>query len=303
MTTPPKEEAAATEVQATPVQARLGALVLKPTAAESSMKQRSRCGKAQSREILPMAAPGGVGGIGPAGAGQAGGSGGQAFGGGLYVDIFSPQTFIIDSTIANNMATGGVGGMGGQVAGAGGGRWRGKRWLGWGGGIAAIYSFSLYNSTIAANQAIGSSAGPGGPGVSGATQGPTGYTGPAFAGGIWTASDPASTGLVSSFSTIIALNTSTPSGLAGSPDDVEATFASATNTLLGFGDGATLTSSGNAGNLIGIDPKLGPLQDNGGPTPTMALLPGSPAIDAGSNPLTLTTDQRGYRAASRRRRR
>jgi hypothetical protein len=45
-----------------------------------------------------------------------------------------------------------------------------------------------------------------------------------------------------------------------------------------------------------IDPLLGPLQYNGGPTQTMALLPGSRAIDRGSNalvPAGLTTDQRG----------
>lgn len=41
------------------------------------------------------------------------------------------------------------------------------------------------------------------------------------------------------------------------------------------------------------DPKLGPLQDNGGPTPTRALLAGSPAINAGSNPSGLAHDQRG----------
>src|SRR5262249_58650371 len=47
--------------------------------------------------------------------------------------------------------------------------------------------------------------------------------------------------------------------------------------------------------LIG-DPRLGPLQDHGGPTLTHALLPGSPALDAGSNGLTagITTDQRGF---------
>jgi hypothetical protein len=52
---------------------------------------------------------------------------------------------------------------------------------------------------------------------------------------------------------------------------------------------------------------LGPLQDNGGPTETHALLPGSPAIDAippaectydddgdpGTPPVPLATDQRG----------
>jgi predicted outer membrane repeat protein len=51
-----------------------------------------------------------------------------------------------------------------------------------------------------------------------------------------------------------------------------------------------LTSLGH--NLIGGDPKLGPLQDNGGPTWTMAVLPGSPAIDAGG-PTDSEWDQRG----------
>jgi hypothetical protein len=55
-----------------------------------------------------------------------------------------------------------------------------------------------------------------------------------------------------------------------------------------------------AGDLNGVDPKLGALQNNGGPTLTMALLAGSPAIDAGSGTgcrdwlgRLLTTDQRG----------
>jgi len=39
------------------------------------------------------------------------------------------------------------------------------------------------------------------------------------------------------------------------------------------------------------DPLLGPLQDNGGPTQTMALLAGSPAIGGGANCPAL--DQRG----------
>ena len=44
---------------------------------------------------------------------------------------------------------------------------------------------------------------------------------------------------------------------------------------------------------IAADPMLGPLDDNGGPTRTLALLDGSPAIDAGSNPFDLEFDQRG----------
>jgi len=57
---------------------------------------------------------------------------------------------------------------------------------------------------------------------------------------------------------------------------------------------------GGPGDLNNIDAKLGRLQDNGGPTETMALLPGSPAIDSGNpsgcpdaNGHLLKTDQRG----------
>jgi len=46
-------------------------------------------------------------------------------------------------------------------------------------------------------------------------------------------------------------------------------------------------------NILGKDPVLGPLKNNGGPTFTHALLTGSPAIDAG-NSYNLSEDQRGY---------
>lgn len=64
-------------------------------------------------------------------------------------------------------------------------------------------------------------------------------------------------------------------------------------------DGSCSVANGVNGNKTG-DPLLGPLEDNGGPTLTHALLPGSPAIDSGSNSLAvdavgspLNTDQRG----------
>jgi hypothetical protein len=47
------------------------------------------------------------------------------------------------------------------------------------------------------------------------------------------------------------------------------------------------------GDQNSTDPMLGPLQDNGGPTFTHALLPGSPAIDQGYNFSGSMTDQRG----------
>ncbi|MCB0059159.1 MAG: DUF11 domain-containing protein, partial [Caldilineaceae bacterium] len=62
--------------------------------------------------------------------------------------------------------------------------------------------------------------------------------------------------------------------------------------------GHNLSSDGSCnlngpGDLPDTDPLLGPLQDNGGPTFTYALLPGSPAIDAGDNSTCPETDQRG----------
>jgi CSLREA domain-containing protein len=62
-----------------------------------------------------------------------------------------------------------------------------------------------------------------------------------------------------------------------------------------------IISGVSTGVITGVDPALGPLQNNGGPTFTQALLGSSPAIEAG-NPLgcndiqgqPLTADQRGF---------
>ncbi len=74
----------------------------------------------------------------------------------------------------------------------------------------------------------------------------------------------------------------------------------------GFGPAGFLTSLGNnlengtmcrglsnPPDLVGVNPKLGPLKNNGGPTLTFALLSGSPAINKGNNSLCPLTDQRG----------
>ena len=50
---------------------------------------------------------------------------------------------------------------------------------------------------------------------------------------------------------------------------------------------------GVAGDISGVNPLLGPLADNGGTTFTRALLPGSPATDAGDNTACPDSDQRG----------
>ncbi|MBI5282049.1 MAG: DUF11 domain-containing protein, partial [Candidatus Solibacter usitatus] len=58
-------------------------------------------------------------------------------------------------------------------------------------------------------------------------------------------------------------------------------------------DSANTCGFASAGDLINTNPNLGPLANNGGPTFTHALLPGSPAIDAGNNTGCPATDQRG----------
>jgi hypothetical protein len=71
---------------------------------------------------------------------------------------------------------------------------------------------------------------------------------------------------------------------------------SGTLTSLGHNlssDTTCTASFAQVGDLNNVNPLLGPLADNGGGTPTQALLPGSPAIDAG-DPITCpATDQRG----------
>lgn len=57
--------------------------------------------------------------------------------------------------------------------------------------------------------------------------------------------------------------------------------------------GPNLDSDGSCSVALTGDPLLAPLADNGGATETHALLPGSPAIDSGSNVACLALDQRG----------
>jgi CSLREA domain-containing protein len=66
------------------------------------------------------------------------------------------------------------------------------------------------------------------------------------------------------------------------------------NSIVANSTGGDISGGPLAGghNLTG-SVALGPLQDNGGPTPTMALPAGSPAIDAGDASVAPATDQRG----------
>jgi CSLREA domain-containing protein len=193
---------------------------------------------------------------------------------------------------------------------------------GFGGG--AIYNtgtITIRNSTLAGNSARGSKSNGGGINNGGtlniANSTISGNNALSNGGGIYVnfgvanvsnctiASNSASTGggvtraggIFNVKSSIIALNTA-PS--VTNPQDVNGLFASQGFNLIGKTDGSSGFPAAN--DLTGtaaspLDPKLGPLQDNGGPTDTRTLLSGSPAIDKGTSVTiagtTLTTDQRG----------
>lgn len=153
-----------------------------------------------------------------------------------------------------------------------------------GAGIFSSNTLRLTNCTISNNEATAGSS----------------NTSDAVGGGIF-----ASTGKLTLNNTLVAGN-STVNQAQNNQDDLDgAVDPTSGYNLIGAGDGATGLSASNH-NLIGsaanpIDAMLGPLADNGGPTQTMALLAGSPAIDAGSNALAvgtdgkpLLTDQRSY---------
>jgi len=94
------------------------------------------------------------------------------------------------------------------------------------------------------------------------------------------------TGVVRARNTIIANNTR-----PGSPWDFSGTLTSEGYNLIGDTQHGTITGT-TTGNQLDVNPMLGPLQDNGGPTFTHAFLSGSTAIDGGDASGS-TTDQRG----------
>lgn len=137
---------------------------------------------------------------------------------------------------------------------------------GYGGGIyfATSTPAQLTNDTIADNLAGGpggsSCGGPCGGGLHGMTTG----------------------GIVN---TIVARNTGSDCETAAGSVD-QGNNIDSDGTCFPSSDGAT-------GNQTGVDPKLGPLQDNGGPALTQALLSGAPAIDAGNDGKCPSDDERG----------
>jgi hypothetical protein len=208
----------------------------------------------------------------------------QSPGGGIYARQGAIVT-VTNSTVNDNSAPGG------------------------GGGIASNGFFvTVINSTIYHN----STAGTGG-GLFEFHNGPLAVFNSTVAGNISTAADvpgvgPGVGGIFSDGSTalrssIVAGNSDTASGGMADLFVPLPQNLAITNTLIRDGTGTGLNPTGPTtpdanGNLIGtalnpIEPMLGQLGDNHGPTKTLALPMNSPAIDRGANPLGLGTDQRG----------
>ena len=211
-------------------------------------------------------------------------------GGGIYAAGSTESgefVTINNSTISDNVANTGTGST---TVGNGGGIWTQQAMTlritgstisgnsvrsGNGGGIYAIGKVTMANCTVSGNSA----------GVDG------GGIFDAYAGG-------GNSEIVITGSTIVnntAGGGSTTGGGIRYANSVGDTPTSIGNTIVANNSPVDLQGTIGSGsyNLIGGNPNLGPLQDNGGLTATHALLPGSPAIDKGKNLSALPTDQRG----------
>lgn len=190
---------------------------------------------------------------------------------------------IADSTIAGNRISEGAG-------------------EGLGGGIYALGSLSLVNSTVSGN----------------GVEGPTGTS---QGGGIVVGPDGVNTepAKVTLLNATIAGNTVGTGGIGGGLAvynpvmGLEPSFTVRNTIVAGNSVGGAEADCGaislatsdhnlsgdascmfaDAGSKQSTNPQLGALQNNDGQTDTMALLAGSPAIDAGTNEGCPATDQRG----------
>jgi filamentous hemagglutinin family protein len=220
-------------------------------------------------------------------AGNSSGSGG----GGMFSNAGTAT--LNNTTVANNTANG-----------IGGGLWRngaltltnstvaGNITNSHSGGIFVnTGSLSLTNSTVSGNSAVGGGGGiRSNNAVVSLTNATIAFNTTSNNGGGLLITNPLGNAIAN---TIIANNTAS----LGSPDiNADLSLSTVQASLITDPSGitgATLTDGVN-GNIIGQDPLLGPLQNNGGATQTHALLAGSPAINTGENtPALPPTDQTG----------
>ncbi len=267
-----------------------------------------------------------TGGDGGGGAGDAGGGTGGIGRGGAIAN--NGTLTIVGSTFTTDRATGGNGGEGGRFIAISGGR-GGDGGSATGGAVASTANTAtLANSTFFASVAIAGNGGAGGATTCGAAcRGGDGGAGGNGAGGAVNAT----AGSVTLTNNTISGN-SVSGGAGGPPGAAQSNPGSPGAN--GNGAGGAIANSGGSmqvvntiaantpagGNCAGVftdnghnlqwnpsagcagfvpgDPRLGPLASNGGPTQTMAVQPGSAAVDAGNDAVCATApvnnlDQRG----------
>jgi hypothetical protein len=153
-----------------------------------------------------------------------------------------------------------------------------------GGGIFNSYgALTLTNCTVSGNHASGDGGGILN-GVSGTltlnSSTVCGNSASFRGGGIWNGN----------FLTLHVRNTIIAANTAPTGPDLYGSLGSQGRNLIGNTQGG---SGFDPTDLLNVNPLLGPLQNNGGPTQTMALLAGSPALNAGNPSQLGTPDQRG----------
>jgi CSLREA domain-containing protein len=199
------------------------------------------------------------------------------------VMVFGPPVRIVDSTVANNVAAAGP-----QVEGDGGGIY-----------VDAKGRLDLTNSTVASNRAYTS-----GGGIFSNAGGHAAINFSTIARNRADADDKfgGTTGGVHLRTTGVAVPATARIANSILALNVETGGIAADCGGIGFlGTGVNLISTTNQGAcsdgtpIVAANPLLGPLARNGGPTQTIALLAGSPAIGAAGAGKTPARDQRGVK--------
>jgi hypothetical protein len=229
---------------------------------------------------------GGGGGSGSLGFGGSGGSGAGGGGAGLGGALFnmgadsdhpsSGQAILINCTLTGNAALGGIvassDGGGGEAAGG------------------AIFNLdgqvNLNSDTLTANT------------VRGGAGSSSGGNGAAFGGAVYNLASANDIDTDNPVAATLLLNNSILATSTGGSDLASFQYDSrGTNTATVSGSHNLVMSSQGTINpgviTLTADPNLGPLQNNGGLTPTMLPLAGSPVLGAGDPTLAPSTDQRG----------
>ena len=197
------------------------------------------------------------------------------------------KAVVVFSTISGNQATG----NGGGVENGGGLTLTHSTISGntgeLGGGIHNVGGLHMTDSTIAGNTARQSGGGIQNEYSSDALKGALKLNGVTIAGntaGAKNQSSPGGGGIANKKPSTTTLANTIIAGnrdMGGKAPDCRGSLLSVGYNLVQSTDGCKIKGT-QTGDVTGKDAKLGPLANNGGPTQTMALLAGSPAIDAGN---------------------